>query len=220
MVDTELLTYLESFVSEKRRNRFDEVLENRTKFITVATEDVFQLHNASAVIRSCDVFGIQEAHLIEERFGQRLDKNIAMGAQQWVDTHAYTDARTCIGTLRDKGYSIVATTPMEGSVSLREFKLENPVALFFGTEKEGLSRTVLDHADVKLRIPMYGFTRSLNISVSAAILLHQLTGQLRASNFQWKLTEEEKMEKRMDWLKKSINQVDEILDRYYKEQKN
>ena len=219
MVDLNLLNYLETFVSEKRKKRFDEVLQNRTKFITVATEDVFQLHNTSAVIRSCDIFGVQEVHLIEERFGHRLDKNIAMGAQQWVDTYTYSDAGSCIEALRDQGYTIVATTPMEGSVSLQEFNLEVPVALFFGTEKEGLSRAVLETADTKLRIPMYGFTRSLNISVSAAILLHELTGQLHASDLPWALTEEEKLAKRLDWVKKSINQVDEILERYYKERK-
>jgi len=220
MVDLGALSYLETFVTEERKNRFDEVLENRTRFITVATEDVFQMHNASAVIRSCDIFGIQQVHLIEERFGKRLDKNIAMGAEQWVDTYTYTQSQTCIDKLREEGYTIVATTPMHDSVSLPDFKLEHPVALFFGTEKEGLSDTVLDAADCRLRIPMYGFTKSLNISVSAAIILHHLTGQLHRSEFPWRLTEEQKILIRWDWVMKSINQVDEILEYYYKEVKN
>lgn len=213
------LAYLETFVTEERKNRFQEVLEKRTRYITVATEDVFQMHNASAVIRSCDIFGIQQLHLIEDRFGNRLDKNIAMGAQQWVDTYSYTHSQACIDTLREKGYSIVATTPLAGSVSLSEFQLEKPVALFFGTEKEGLSETVLNAADSRLRIPMYGFTKSLNISVSAAILLYHLTQQLHRSGLPWGLADEEKLQKRWDWVKKSINQVDDILDRYYKKQK-
>ena len=220
MVDLEALAHLESFVTDERKNRFNEVLGNRTRFITVATEDVFQLHNASAVIRSCDIFGIQEVHLIEERFGKRLDKNIAMGAQQWVDTHTYPNSQSCIDNLRKLGYSIIATTPLEGSTSLSDFQLERPVALFFGTEKEGLSDTVLDEADSRLRIPMHGFTRSLNISVSAAIILHHLTRQLHQSELSWHLSEEDKLLKRWDWTKKSINQVDEILERYYKEAKN
>ena len=220
MVDLEALAYLETFITEERKTRFHEVLEKRTRFITVATEDVFQLHNASAVIRSCDIFGIQQVHLIEERFGKKLDKNIAMGAEQWVDTFTYTNSQSCIDALREQGYAIVATTPMDDSIVLSEFQLDQPVALFFGTEKEGLSETVLDAADIRLRIPMHGFTKSLNISVSAAILLHNLTGQLHRSDHAWGLTSEEKVVKRWDWTKKSINQVDEILERYYKEVKN
>lgn len=220
MVDLDALAYLESFVTEERKDRFQEVLEKRTSYITVATEDVFQLHNASAVIRSCDIFGIQQLHLIEERFGNRLDKNIAMGAQQWVDTLKYTHSQSCIDTLREKGYAIVATTPLEDSISLSDFQVVQPVALFFGTEKEGLSDTVLKAADSRLCIPMHGFTKSLNISVSAAIILHHLTQQLHRSGLPWGLTKEEKLQKRWDWAKKSINQVDDILDRYYKKQKN
>ena len=220
MVDLEALAYLESFVTEDRKNRFEAVLEKRTRYITVATEDVFQMHNASAVIRSCDIFGIQEVHLIEERFGNRLDKNIAMGAQQWVDTFTYTNAQSCITTLRDQGYQIIATTPDEDAITLTEYKLQQPVALFFGTEKEGLSETILQAADLRLRIPMHGFTKSLNISVSAAIILHHLTHQLHGSDLSWGLDPEIKLSKRWDWVKKSINQVDEILERYYKEAKN
>jgi len=107
MIDEDLLVYLENFISEERRERFISVLESRTRHITVAIEDVFQLHNTSAVIRSCEVFGIQDAHVIENKFGKRLDKNIAMGAQQWVDVHRYKNTLGCIKTLKSQGYKIV-----------------------------------------------------------------------------------------------------------------
>lgn len=219
MVDLDLLTYLESFVSEDRKARFQEVLSKRTNFITVVTEDVFQVHNTSAVIRSCDVFGIQTAHLIEERFGQRLDKNIAMGAQQWVDVHSYKRSSDCLKHLRTKGYTLVATTPESGAIPLENFAPKRPVALCFGTEKEGLSDEVMDQADIKLRIPMVGFTQSLNISVSAAIILQKLTQALRCSEHPWELTEEEKVIKQFDWTMKSIQHVEEILARYQKDAK-
>ena len=219
MVDLDLLAYLESFVSEERKVRFQEILSKRTNFVTVVTEDVFQVHNTSAVIRSCDVFGIQTAHLIEERFGERLDKNIALGAQQWVDVHSYHSASDCLKHLRSNGYTLVATTPERGAIPLEDFALKNPVALCFGTEKEGLSDEVIDQADIRLRIPMVGFTQSLNISVSAAIILQKLTQQLRNSDLQWKLTEEEKVIKQFDWTMKSINHVEEILARYKKDAK-
>ena len=176
MIDLELLEYLEDFISEERKERFISVLEKRTKFITVALEDVFQLHNTSAVIRSCDIFGIQEAHLIENRNSTALDKNIAMGAQQWVDVHRYKDTSTCITALRNKGYKIIATTPHDDSVFLYDFKIEDKIALFFGTERDGLTAEVLQEADGFLKIPMKGFTESLIISVAAAIILQDLMG--------------------------------------------
>jgi len=219
MVDLDLLAYLEAFVSEERKARFKEVLSNRTNFITVVTEDVFQAHNTSAIIRSCDVFGIQSAHLIEARFGKRLDKNIAMGAEQWVDVHSYKNASDCLKQLRSKGYAIVATTPEDGAESLEDFAVKKPIALCFGTEKEGLSSTVMDQSDLKLKIPMVGFTQSLNISVSAAIILQKLTQELRNSDQPWELTETEKLMKQFDWTMKSINHVEDILARFYKDTK-
>ncbi|RRQ48235.1 TrmH family RNA methyltransferase [Maribacter algicola] len=214
MVDMELLNYLENFISEERRERFISILESRTNFITVAIEDVYQMHNTSAVIRSCESFGVQKAHLIEGRFGKRLDKKIAMGAQQWVDLHRYSSSSEAISTLRKQGYKIVATSPHADSSLLTDFQMDSPIALFFGTEKEGLSKEVMDKADMFLKIPMVGFTESLNISVSAAIILQDLTTKLRNSNSPWRLSEEEILEKRLDWTKKSIKSIEEILIRF------
>ncbi|WP_299536245.1 RNA methyltransferase [Ulvibacterium sp.] len=215
MTNLELLKYLEGFISPERKERFLEVLEKRTKYLTVGIEDVFQFHNTSAIIRSCEVFGIQEAHVIENRFGKRLDKNIAMGAQQWVDVHRYGNSKDCLARLKESGYRIIATTPHMDSCSLGNFQIETRTALFFGTEKEGISNDVMQAADGFLRIPMVGFTESLNVSVSAAILLQVLTEKLRKSKLSWQLSENEKLEKRLDWTKKSIKSIDEILKRYH-----
>ena len=185
MTDVSLLTYLEGFLTEERLQRFKEVLEERTNFITVAIEDVFQLHNTSAVIRSCDAFGVQKVHVVEDRFGKRLDKNIAMGAEQWVDIHRHRNTKSCMQTLLQEGYQIVATTPHGTSRNLMDFEISKPTALFFGTEKEGLSPEVLENADVCLHIPMSGFSESLNISVAAAICLCHLTAVLRKSDLPW-----------------------------------
>ncbi len=215
MIDLELLHYLEGFVSEERKARFMEVLKERTKYITIAIEDVFQMHNTSAVIRSCEVFGIQEAHVIEDRFAKCLDKNISMGAQQWVDVYSYDSSIECLRTLRSQGYKIIATTPHDDSCLLQDFVLQDPIALFFGTEKEGLSEEVIEEADGFLKIPMVGFTKSLNISVSAAIILQKLQQDLKNSDISWWLSEHEILEKRLDWTKKSIKHIDQILERYH-----
>lgn len=214
MFDDDLLTYLEGFLTEDRKQRFLEVLQNRSKYITVAIEDVFQLHNTSAVIRSCDAFGVQEVHVVEGRFGERLDKNIAMGAEQWVDVKRYQTTSECISTLRQRGYQIIATTPHNDSCLLSDFRLEKKTALFFGTEKEGLSNEVMANADGFLKIPMVGFSESLNISVSAAIIIQELMEKLRKTDTEWQLSDIEILEKQLDWTKKSIKNVEGIIGRY------
>ncbi|SHI28911.1 TrmH family RNA methyltransferase [Algibacter luteus] len=215
MIDLKLLEHLESYLTASRKRRFDAVLSQRTKHFTVATEDVYQLHNTSAVIRSCDVFGIQEVNIIEERNTKRIDKEIAMGAQKWVDLNRYQTVRECISDLRAKGYQIVATTPHAHDCELHDFDVTKKSCFFFGRETEGLSQEVLNMADCYLKIPMVGFTESLNISVSAAIILQQVSTKLRQTDINWHLTEEELNEKRLDWCKKTIKSYDEIVERYY-----
>lgn len=217
MIDLDYLAYLEGFLTDKRKERFESVLANRTNHFTIAVEDVFQFHNTSAVMRSCEVFGIQEINIVEQRFGKNIDKEIAMGAQKWVDINKFGDISSCIQTLKDKGYQIIATTPHNDSCLLHEFDITKKSALFFGTEKEGLSEEVMSKADGFLKIPMVGFTESLNISVSAAIIIQDITTRLRQSNVNWQLTEEELLEKRLLWAKNSIKDIKRIEQRYYAE---
>ncbi|TDP57568.1 TrmH family RNA methyltransferase [Flavobacterium dankookense] len=217
MVDIEYLAYLEGFLTENRKERFQKVLENRTNHFTIAVEDVFQFHNTSAVMRSCEVFGIQEINIVEQRFGKDIDKEIAMGAQKWVDINRFDNITNCIENLRTKGYQIIATTPHDDSCLLHEFDISKKSALFFGTEKEGLSEEVMKQADGFLKIPMVGFTESLNISVSAAIIIQDITSRLRLSNIDWQLTENELLEKRLIWAKNSIKDIKRIEERYYSE---
>ncbi|WP_372756929.1 TrmH family RNA methyltransferase [Mariniflexile sp.] len=215
MIDIKLLEHLETFLTHSRKEKFDNVLAQRTKYFTVATEDVYQLHNTSAVIRSCDVFGIQEVNIVEERNSKRIDREIAMGAQKWVDLNRFHTVKDCIIDLKQKGYQIVATTPHTNDCELHDFDFTKKSCFFFGRETEGLSDEVLRAADSYLKIPMVGFTESLNISVSAAIILQHVTTKLRQSNINWQLTEAELLEKRLDWIKKTIKSYDEIVARYY-----
>ena len=217
MIDTAYLHYLEDFLTDNRKERFLEILQNRTNHFTVAVEDVFQMHNTSAVMRSCEVFGIQQLNVIEERFGKRIDKQIAMGAQKWVDINTFDSVSSCITTLRNKGYQIIATTPHEKDSLLENFDVSKRSALFFGTEKEGLSDEILQQADGFLKIPMVGFTESLNISVSAAIIIQNLTNRLRNSNLDWQLSDDEILEKRLAWAKNSIKDIKRIEKRYYED---
>ena len=217
MIDIAYLEFLENILTENRKERFLNVLKNRTRHFTVAVEDVFQMHNTSAVMRSCEVFGIQELNIIEQRFGKRIDKEIAMGAQKWVDINAFDSITGCLDNLQSRGYQIIATTPHEDDCLLEDFDISKPCALFFGTERDGLSEEIIKRADGFLKIPMVGFTESLNISVSAAIIIQNLTERLRKSNIQWKLSENELIEKRLQWAKNSIKDIKRIEARYYSE---
>ncbi len=217
MIDMALLNYLETFLSDERKARFTEVLSQRTTFLTVVLEDVFQMHNASAVLRSCEIFGLQEVHFVEGRYGKRLDRKIAMGAQKWVDIYRYGTMAECIDRLRKMGYRIIAATPEASSCALDQFVPETKTALLFGTEKDGLSTEAILLADGFLTIPMTGFTESLNVSVSVGICLYSLSTRLRTSHPAWRLQEEEMLEKRLDWAKKSIKSHSKIVNRFYRE---
>ncbi|TYP70396.1 TrmH family RNA methyltransferase [Aquimarina intermedia] len=218
-MDKELLEYLETFLTPRRRTLNQQVLEERTNHFTVAVEDVYQLHNTSAVMRSCDVFGIQNIHVIEEINAKRIDREIAMGAQKWVDINRYNTTSDCIKSLKSKGYQIVATSPHNNAITLNDFDVAVPSVFFFGQEQKGLSDLVMKEADQTLHIPMYGFTESLNISVSAAIILQQLTQKLRQSNVKWQLTEEDMLQKRMDWVKKILKKHELLTERFLESKK-
>ena len=218
-MDIELLAHLQTFLTERRKNLFKEVLSMRTRHFTVVTEDVYQLHNTSAVMRSCDVFGIQDLHVVEESLGKGIDKEIAMGAQKWVDIYRYNSINDSLTALKAKDYQIIATTPHNDATLLHDFDVTKKSAFFFGTEKDGLSDRVLEAADGFLKIPMYGFTESLNISVSAAIILQSVVTKLKQTEIDWGLSEAEKLELEMDWTKKTIKSSEEIIERFYNQKK-
>lgn len=214
-MDLELFKYLRTFLTERRIDLFKKVLSQRTRHFTVVTEDVYQLHNSSAVMRTCDVFGIQDLHVVEEKVSKRIDKEIAMGAQKWVDLKRYNSITDCMQSLREDGYQIIATTPHNDSTLLHDFDVTKKSAFFFGTENEGLSDTVMNAADGYLKIPMYGFTESLNISVSAAIILQSVVTALKQTETNWELSDEEKLELEFQWMKNTIKVSDDIIERFY-----
>ena len=216
MIDLEYLAFLENILTENRKKKFLEVLKNRTNHFTIVVEDVFQMHNTSAVMRSCEIFGIQELNIIEQRYGKSIDKEIAMGAQKWVDITTFESVLDCITTLKNKNYQIIATTPHENDCLLEDFDISKPSALFFGTERDGLSNEVLKNADGFIKIPMVGFTESLNISVSAAIIIQSLMNKLHKSEINWQLSEDQILEKRLIWAQNSIKDIVGIEERYFK----
>lgn len=219
----ELIQYLSQFVSENRLEKFKQVLPYRTRHITLALEDIYQPHNASAVLRSCDCFGIQDVHVIENRNNYQVNPDVALGSSKWINLIKYNKAENntveCIKSLKSKGYKIIATTPHTNDCSIFDLSIENKTALFFGTELEGISDTVKQHADGFVKLPMFGFTESFNISVSAALCLHTLVHKLHSSNINWKLNETEQVEIILEWLRNTISRPELIEEEFYKQKK-
>ena len=214
------INYLEKFVTDNRKSVLQDVLSRRTRHFTVALEDLYQMHNVSAVVRSCDVFGFQDLHIIQKKYDPKLSHAIAKGAEKWLDIYRYPTTLQSIKELKNKGYQIVATTPHTNDVLLQDFDIQKPSAFFFGVEKDGLSDMVMQQADVFLKIPMYGFTESLNISVAAALIMNDVSNRLRKSNISWQLSENEKQEIYLQWLEKSIKSIDLIKADYFEKSKN
>ena len=217
-INTKLLTYLEGFVTDKRKNLFRNILQDRTRHFTVVLEDIYQQHNASAVIRSCDIFGIQDVHVIENKYKSKVSRHIAKGSQKWLTFNRYNEDKNntidCLENLKSKGYQVIATTPHNDSCVLHDFDITKKSAFVFGVEKAGVSDDIMKNADGFLKIPMVGFTESLNISVAAAIVLENLSHKLRNSTLDWALTVEEQQILYASWIEKTIKNVDEIKERF------
>jgi tRNA (guanosine-2'-O-)-methyltransferase len=205
-----LIEHLSQFVSDRRVKLFNTLLDQRTRYITVVLEDIFQAHNASAVLRSCECFGIQDVHIIENQNEYRISPDVALGSNKWLSLFRYhqqdDNTLTAIESLKHKGYRIAATTPHKHDCTLEDLNLhKGKIALLFGAELKGLSPQAMDLADEFVKIPMMGFTESLNISVTAALFIHHLTSRLRKdATINWHLTPEEKKEIKLAWLKNSI----------------
>lgn len=218
MIDQDLVAYLEEFVTDERKALFKKVIDNRTRHFTVVLEDLYQKHNWSAVVRSCDVFGVQDVYTIENKYSAYISNGVGKGAQKWVDFHRFktreNNTQDCVDALRSKGYQIIVTTPHEESSFVSDFDITKKSAFVFGVEGAGASDLIMSNADGYLKIPMVGFTESLNVSVAAAITLQNTTDRLRQSDLEWQFSQQEKEELYVSWLEKSIGSVKLIKERY------
>ncbi|OSY89428.1 rRNA methyltransferase [Tenacibaculum holothuriorum] len=224
MMDKDLLTFLEDYVTDERKQKFKDVLAERTRHFTVVLENIFQPHNASAVVRSCDIFGVQDVHTVEDNYIRKVSRRVAKGSQKWITFHRYKEGtnniKTCVKDLKEKGYQIVGTTPHTDSCMLADFDVTKKTAFVFGEEKDGISDYVKENADGFLKIPMVGFTESLNISVAAAITLQDVTNRLKKSNIEWQLTKDEQTELYSEWVESTIKNVDKLKQYYEAEVKS
>jgi len=218
----DLVEHLSGFITGKRFSLFKKLARERTRYITVLLEDIYQSQNASAVLRTCDCTGVQDVHIVEERNAYEINRDVALGSNQWLTLHhykeGYANILTAIRALKKAGYRILATSPHAEGKTPDSMDLEKgKLALMFGTELEGLSEQALGMADEYLQIPMVGFTESYNISVSAAICIYTLRKRLEGSDWNWRLTPQEQELLLLDWLRKSIKMSDRIEQKFRKD---
>lgn len=215
-----LLDFLLEYITPERKAKFEKVLDQRTRHITLVLEDIFQAQNASAVLRSCDLTGIQDVHIVENHYTYDINPDVVVGSTKWLNLYKYNqnsfNTLDAFDRLRQKGYRIIATSPHESGYSPEDIPLDKPIALVFGTEKTGLSEEALSHADGYVKIPMVGFTESYNISVSAALLLYTLTNRLRQSELDWQLKPPEREAILLQWCKNTIKRVKLLEQEFYK----
>jgi tRNA (guanosine-2'-O-)-methyltransferase len=218
--DRQLLAHLSQFVSDHKKTFVDKVLSLRTRHITVVLEDIYQSQNASAVVRTCECMGIQDIHIVEQLSKYEINPRVLKGANKWMNLHRYNDrsinnTKACFDDLRKNGYMILAADPSQEGVSIHDIDVrEQKIALVFGNELRGLSKYGLEHADRTVRIPMYGFTESLNISVSVAICLSTMITKLHNSPESLYLSESDKEDLKLAWYRKIVR-GSEIIEREF-----
>lgn len=214
-----IITLLSEYTTQNKLQKMDRHIHGRTRYVVPVLEDVFQSHNANAVIRSAECFGVQDVHVIEVLNQYAANIGVAKGASEWIDMYKYTSTEDCFAALRSRGYLIVATSPHADATRaqyiLPELPIHQKIALIFGTEETGLSEYALQHADAFVAIPMYGFTESFNISVSAAVCLYDITTRIRASSMHWQLTEDEILDVRLSWLRRAVRGSAELERRFF-----
>ncbi len=226
MTTKEQIKILSTHVSESRFAKMLTVASCRTRNLTIVLEDIFQPHNAAAVLRNCDAFGLQEVHLIENKFRMRISSNVDMGVSKWQDVFKYTsplakvqrngmpkdhnvypeeiaNTQNALKSLKDRGF-ILAASVLGAKASINDIPVDKPVALLVGTELNGLSKTAQEMADVSFSMEMLGFAQSFNLSVFSALCLANLSQRIR-TNDSWKLSLQEQDELVLRWLKTSVS---------------
>ena len=206
MIKRQLVEHLSQFITPSRRERIELVLQQRTRHIVPILEDINQPHNLSAAVRSIECFGVQDVHVIEQQNRYSINTGVSKGSSNWITLNRYrhegrNNAEECFTYLRSKGYRIIITSPHGKARPLSQLPIDQKTAIVFGTEERGVSLYAQEHADMSVVIPMHGFTESFNVSVCVALCFYDLMTKLRASKVRWQLSEEEKLDINLEWLR-------------------
>ena len=216
-----LVQLLEEYVTPNKIELIDKVLAERTRYLTVVMEDFYHSQNASAVMRTCDCFGVQDVYITQRLHDYNVNPNVVRGASKWLSLNMFEreeqSTEKCFNSLKSKNYRLVGTTPDRNSASIKELNINQPIAFVFGTEKQGMSNYAKEHVDELVHVPMYGFTESFNVSVSAALILNELVDRIKRESVDWALSAEEKIDLKFEWYQHIVKRSDLHIKNYIAE---
>jgi len=216
-----LVQLLEEYVTPNKIELIDKVLAERTRYLTVVMEDFYHSQNASAVMRTCDCFGVQDVYITQRLHDYNVNPNVVRGASKWLSLNMFEreeqSTEKCFNSLKSKNYRLVGTTPDRDSASIKELNINQPIAFVFGTEKQGMSNYAKEHVDELVHVPMYGFTESFNVSVSAALILNELVDRIKRESVDWALSAEEKLDLKFEWYQHIVKRSDLHIKNYIAE---
>ena len=213
----QIFEYLKQFLTEERLRKIEHFSERSSDFVLPVIDDVYQFRNAAAIVRSVEACGFHKVVALEEENIFEPNLRVTKGADTWVEVEKMPNTLESLQKIKNRGYKILAVSPEKNAVMLPDYQIQSPIALVFGTEKEGVSDEFLDFADETLAIPMYGFTESFNVSVAAAICMYDFKQKLLKSDIDYFLKDEKLLRTKIRWAVNSIRSGQEILDKYMNE---
>ena len=210
----EIYDYLQQFLTNERLSKIEHFSKESSDFVLPVMEDVYQFRNAAAIVRSVEACGFHHVVALEEENVFNPNLKVTKGAETWVQVEKMPNNLDSLKEIKSRGYRILAVSPEKNATMLPDYEVKEPIALVFGTELEGVSDEILDFADETLAIPMFGFTKSFNVSVAAAICMYELKQKLIKSGIEYQLSEEKLLELKIRWAKNSIKSSEQILERF------
>ena len=209
----EIYDYLQQFLTNERLSKIEHFSKESSDFVLPVMEDVYQFRNAAAIVRSVEACGFHHVVALEEENVFNPNLKVTKGAETWVQVEKMPNNLDSLKEIKSRGYRILAVSPEKNATMLPDYEVKEPIALVFGTELEGVSDEILDFADETLAIPMFGFTKSFNVSVAAAICMYELKQKLMKSGIEYQLSDEKLLELKIRWAKNSIKSSEQILER-------
>ncbi|MET3536115.1 TrmH family RNA methyltransferase [Chryseobacterium limigenitum] len=209
--------YLKQFLTDERLRKINHFSPESSDFVLPVMDDVYQFRNAAAIIRSVEACGFHKVVAMEEENVFDPNLTVTKGAETWVEVEKMPKNIDSLQKIKDRGYKILAVSLEKNAVMLPDYQITEPIALVFGTEMAGVSEEVIDFADETLAIPMYGFTRSFNVSVAAGICMYELKQKLINSNLDYKLSDEKLLKMKIRWAVNSMQSGQQIFQKYLRD---
>lgn len=210
----ETFDYLKQFLTDERLSKIEHFSKESSDFVLPVMEDVYQFRNAAAIVRSVEACAFHHVVALEEENVFNPNLKVTKGAETWVQVEKMPNNLDSLKEIKNRGYKILAVSPEKNATMLPDYEIKEPIALVFGTELEGVSDEILDFADETLAIPMFGFTKSFNVSVAAAICMYELKQKLMKSGIEYQLSDQKLLELKIRWAKNSIKSSEQILERF------